>query len=268
MDILQAMILALVQGLTEFLPVSSSAHLILFPQWLGWRDQGLAFDVALHLGTLIAVIVCLRRDLAALAGGAMDALGVSGRRRRTPQSRMALAVVVATLPVVVVGWLAGDWVATVLRQPLVIAATTVVFGLLLWFAEYTGRRNRSLPGLGLGAALLIGCAQAVAVVPGVSRSGITMTAGLLLGLERVAAVRFSFVLSVPVILLAGCWQLWGLLQNPEAVQWPLLLAATALAALSAGCCIRWLLACIERLGFLPFVLYRLVLGGVLLFFYL
>ena len=162
MDNVQALILALVQGLTEFLPISSSAHLILPARMFGWPDQGLAFDVAVHLGTLLAVVAYYRRDLWAMTRGAGD--GVM-QRRMNPDLRLGLLVVLATVPAVAAGFLAKDLIENELRSAAVIAVTTVVFGVLLWLADVYGARKRAVAELGVGSALLIGVAQAVALIP-------------------------------------------------------------------------------------------------------
>ncbi|MGB0865046.1 MAG: undecaprenyl-diphosphate phosphatase, partial [Granulosicoccaceae bacterium] len=199
-DTLQVIILALVQGLTEFLPVSSSAHLILVPALLGWPDQGIVFDVAVHLGTLIAVVAYFRRDIGAMIP---DFFGSLTGKGMTDQARLAWGVGIGTIPAGLVGLAAKDFIEANLRSPLVIATTTVVFGLLLLFADRTAKLVRNIEHMGWGHYIAIGCAQALALIPGTSRSGITITVALVLGLTRQAAARFSFLLSIPVILLAG-----------------------------------------------------------------
>ncbi|MFP4244228.1 MAG: undecaprenyl-diphosphate phosphatase [Ectothiorhodospira sp.] len=267
MDPLQIVVLAIVQGITEFLPISSSAHLILFPRLAGWEDQGLAFDVAVHLGTLLAVVGYFRRDVLAMGRDWGRSLWL---RRRVGDSRLAWAVLLGTVPVGLCGLLFNDVISQALRSPLVIAWTTLGFGLLLWLSDGVARRvprprdEHSLTRLDI---LLIGCAQALALVPGTSRSGITMTAGLLLGLSRAAAARFSFLLSIPVILLAGGLSTWELVSGDHPVEWVAMGAGVVLSALSAYACIHLFLRLLDRLGFLPFVLYRLLLGGMLLFLF-
>jgi undecaprenyl-diphosphatase len=261
MDNLQAIILALLQGLTEFLPISSSAHLILVPRLLGWEDQGLAFDVAVHVGTLLAVVTYFRHDLVRLAGAWLGSL--AGRGMNT-EARLAWLVLLGTVPVVIAGLWLHDLIETALRSPLVIAATTIVFALLLGWADRASRHRRDEYTLGVKDVLVIGLAQALALVPGTSRSGITMTAGLALGLTRSAAARFSFLLSIPVIALAGGYEARKLLQLTEPVAWDALLLGTAVAGISAFLCIHFFLRLIERIGMLPFVIYRLLLGAVLL----
>lgn len=261
MDILQTIILAIVQGLTEFLPISSSAHLILVPIVTGWQDQGLAFDVAVHVGSLLAVMLYFRRDIVSVA-----CAGVASLRTRQfdGDARLAWAIVLGTVPVGIAGLLFEDVISTHLRSPLVIATTTILFGLLLWFADRRGNEGRSEHELRWLDILVIGVAQALALIPGTSRSGITMTAGLLMGLDRVGAARFSFLLSIPVIILAGGLETVGLVRSAEPVAWNSLVAGTVLSFIAAYSCIHFFLKWLPKVGMLPFVVYRLLLGGVLL----
>ncbi|RMF96918.1 MAG: undecaprenyl-diphosphate phosphatase [Gammaproteobacteria bacterium] len=265
MDYLHAIVLALVQGLTEFLPISSSAHLILVPRLFGWPDQGLAFDVAVHLGTLLAVLAYFRRDVADIAGAWLASLGRRAFDRQA--ARMGWAVIVATLPVVLAGPLLADLVETRLRSPLVIATTTALFGLLLWLADRRPDRVHGLRAVGLTAAFAVGLAQVLALVPGTSRSGITMTAGLALGLDRETAARFSFLIAIPAIAGAALLELIKLLEQNGPVAWGALGLGLAVAAVSAWLCIRLFLAAIQRIGMLPFVIYRLLLAAVILGLY-
>ncbi len=261
MDIVQFIILAIVQGLTEFLPISSSAHLILVPLVLEWPDQGLVFDVAVHLGSLIAVLGYFRHEVVAmilawsksLAGGAP-----------TDDSRLAWWVILGTIPAVLVGFIFKGIIETELRSPWIIAITTIVFGLLLWVADLGKSKLRNESQLKLFDVAVIGAFQALALIPGISRSGITMTAGLLLGLTRQAAARFSFLLSIPIIFASATLQIIDLLQASHVIDWLALILALGLSALSAGICIRLFLGLIEKVGMLPFVIYRLLLGAVLI----
>ncbi len=258
MDFLQVLVLAVVQGLTEFLPISSSAHLILVPVLTDWGDQGLAFDVAVHVGTLAAVVVYFRGQLARMV---RDWLASLAGGPATAESRLAWAVLWGTVPVGLAGLLLGGWVEAALRGPLVIAATTVGFGLLLWWADRRGPRSRGEHELRWRDVAVIGLAQVLALVPGTSRSGITITAGLLLGLGREAAARFSFLLSIPVIALAGGLKTIELVASPAPVAWGALVGGALLAAVSAYACIRLFLGLVERVGLMPFVAYRLLLGA-------
>ncbi len=256
--------LALLQGLTEFLPISSSAHLILLPRIVGWTDQGLAFDVAVHLGTLAAVLWYFRRELVPMASDWFGSL----RGRHTPDSRLAWAVLFGTIPVGLAGLAVSDAVEQSLRSPLVIAATTIGFGLLLWWSDVAGRRERNEHSITWRDVLVIGLAQAVALIPGTSRSGITMTAALFMGMDRVGAARFSFLLSIPVIVLAGGLEVLKLVRAEEAVAWGALVYGMAISALAAYLCIRLFIAFLQRIGMTPFVVYRLLLGVVLLVMFL
>lgn len=261
MDWLQALILALVQGITEFLPISSSAHLILVPELLGWPDQGLTFDIAVHLGTLTAVLAYFRQTVGRLL---RDWLSSIRHRETVGESGLAWYVIIATVPVVIAGALLGNAAETVLRGPLIIAATTIGFGIALWLAaRYTGG-PRTEATLRLRDALIIGCSQVLAIVPGTSRSGITITAGLMVGMTPGAAARFSFLLSMPTIALAGAWRGLDLVANPEAVDFRMLALGTGASAVAAYLCIAGFLGILERFGLGPFIAYRLVLGAVLL----
>ena len=260
---LRTTLLALLQGLTEFLPVSSSAHLILPSQLLGWPDQGLAFDVAVHLGSLLAVLFYFRDELRRLLLG-----GVRGARERrwNDELDMIACLAVATLPVAAAGLLLSDWVEGSLRSLPVIAGATVGFGLLLGAAD----RLRGSREMNLAAALWVGLAQVLALVPGTSRSGIAMTAGLACGLSREAAVRFSFLLSVPVILAAALYKLVELfnlaaLDGTAAASWGQLLLGVCVSGATAFLTIGWFLRLVERVGFLPFVVYRCALGLALFY---
>lgn len=263
MELLHAVLLALVQGLTEFLPISSSAHLILVPRFLGWPDQGLAFDVAVHLGTLLAVVAYFRREVAAIARACLGA--VAGRPHDARDARLGWGILLGTLPLVGAGLLLEDLVENELRSPRVIAAATAVFGLLLWVADRRPDRVRAERGIGLGTAVAIGLAQAIALIPGTSRSGITMTAALALGLDRPTAARFSFLLAIPAIAGAGLLETLSLATGAAPVDWVPMLVGLGVAAASAYLCIATFLAAIQRIGMLPFVVYRLVLAGVIWF---
>jgi len=257
--------LALVQGLTEFLPVSSSAHLILVPRLLEWPDQGLAFDVAVHLGTLIAVVMYFRSDIVVLFLSWVNSMT---KRVMTPEARLAWGVLLGTIPAGLVGLAFKDVIEVHLRSPLVIAVTTVLFGLLLWVADRRSKLVRDEYSLGWQDFLVIGGAQAMALIPGTSRSGITITAALLLGLTREAAARYSFLLSIPIIVLSGLGVTKDLVESAVPTDWTTLSLGTVIAALSAFVCIHFFLAFINRIGMTPFVIYRLMLGALLLWVFL
>lgn len=261
----QAVYLALLQGLTEFLPISSSAHLILMPVLFGWRDQGLAFDIAVHVGTLSAVVAYYRRDLTTMLG---DWLGSLSGGSVTDESRLTWYVIAGTIPVCIVGLMLNDSVEDVLRSPLVIAIATIAFGLVLWFAGKTAKEARGLVAMHWRDPVIIGACQALALIPGTSRSGITITAGLLLGFKRDMAARFSFLLSIPAILLPGMLKTVELIQSPDRVHWQAMLIGVLVSAVVAYLTIGCFLRLLDRIGLLPFVVYRLLLGGFLLFVFL
>jgi len=264
MDTLQIIVLALVQGLTEFLPISSSAHLILVPTITGWDDQGLAFDVAVHVGTLTAVVIYFRKEIGVMFLAWLASL----KGKHSEDSRLAWGVLIGTIPVGITGLLFKDYIGDNLRTELVIAATTIIFGLLLWYADWSGKRNRDEHTLSWKDIIIIGCAQAIALIPGTSRSGITITAGLMLGLTAQAAARFSFLLSIPVIVLAGGVETLDYLEVANAGDMKDLIYGALISAFSAYLCIHFFLMLLERIGMTPFVIYRLLLGVILLSLYL
>jgi len=255
----QVIVLALVQGVTEFLPISSSAHLILTSRLLGLPDQGLGFDVAIHLGTLAAVVWYFRSEL----GGLVAACAPGRHGAETQQSRqLAWHIGIATLPVLVAGLMFADLVEGPLRDVRIITATTIFFGLVLWWADRGPARTAEVP-LNWRLALWIGLAQALALLPGTSRSGITITAALLLGLSRSSASRFSFLLAIPTISMAGGYGILQLVLHHQLQFLPSYMVAIAISALSGYACIALFLRWINRLGMTPFVIYRLLLGGAL-----
>lgn len=256
-----AILLALIQGFTEFLPISSSAHLILPSVLLGWQDQGMAFDVAVHLGSLLAVIYYFRHEVVSLISAWLGSLR---GKAATPESRLAWCIILATIPACIIGALFGGFIADFLRSGWVIAIATIVFGLFLWWADKRAQHLKSEYQTGWRGAFFLGLAQAVALIPGTSRSGITLTAGLMLGLTRSAAARFSFLMSIPIIFLAGSHQAVGLLSSTAALSWSIMGLGILVSFISALACIHLFLALLERIGVLPFVLYRLGLGAVLI----
>lgn len=265
MSILEIVVLALLQGFTEFLPISSSAHLILPSQLLGWQDQGLAFDVAVHIGSLAAVLIYFRKDVFDILGAWFTSIKT---KQQTPNSQLAWWIIIATIPALLFGLAFKDIIEQYARSSLVIATTTIVFGLLLWWADAKAKQNIDVPMLGWKKALIIGIAQAMAMIPGTSRSGITITAGLMLGLTRTAAARFSFLMSIPIILIAGGYETLKLVTSDEIVDWTAIGLGTLLSFVSAYTCIYLFLALIEKMGMLPFVIYRLILGVGLFYFVL
>ena len=271
MEIIAAVILGIIQGLTEFLPISSSAHLILVPWFFGWDPEGLTFDVSLHVGTALAVIAFFWKDWVLLAREA-----IKGLAERQPfgnvERKLAWFLVVGTIPAGVIGLLFEKTVENTLRSPLVPVFTLAVFGLLLLYAEKKSRQNRELKSYTLADAILIGCAQAVALIPGVSRSGVTITTAMLRDSDRRSAARFSFLLSTPVIVGAGLLKIIGILKmandpSAETVSLAVLGAGVAAAAVTGFLCIKFFLRYLTRGSFLPFVIYRLLLAAVILIFY-
>lgn len=261
MTLLQIVVLALIQGLTEFLPVSSSAHLILGSRLFGWPDQGLVFDVATHLGTLLAVLVYFRHELLEMARAcALSAPTPEALQYR----RLALSLAVASVPALLIGYFAHDLVEFYLRDVRLIAWTTIGFGLLLWAADRVGSKQGELADFGLRSAIVVGLGQALALIPGVSRSGITITAGRFLGFSPEASARFSFLLAIPVVAAAGVFGVLRVANGDGGILWPEFLLALLFAAAAGWVCIAAFLALLRRVGLLPFVLYRLALGLLLL----
>lgn len=258
---LHAIVLAIVQGLSEFLPISSSGHLVLVPHLLGWQDQGLAFDVAVHVGTLFAVVAYFRRELLAMAKAWFGSFAGGGL---TPDARLAWCIVIGTIPVGVVGLAFSGLIEEKLRNPVAVATLLAVFGALMWIADRFGRAARDEYSVGWRDAILIGFAQALALMPGTSRSGVTMTMARTLGLTREAAARFSFLLAVPGIGMAGSYELLKLVTSEDrSVDWGMMGLGVVVAAVTGYLCIAWLLRVINRIGLAPFALYRFAVAAVL-----
>ena len=265
MSTIDVFILAIIQGLTEFLPISSSAHLILPSAVLGWKDQGLAFEVAVHVGTLLAVVLYFRKEVGSMA---VAWFGTLKGERNNFDGKLAWWIIFATIPAGLFGLLGKDFIEEHLRTALVIAATTLIFGFLLGFADIKAKQNKSIENLGFKGAMLIGLAQAIALIPGTSRSGITMTIGLMLGLSRENAARFSFLLSIPAIAMAGSYLTLKLILETGAVDWSAMGLGSVLSFVSAYACIHYFLILVNKIGMMPFVIYRLLLGAGLLWFVL
>jgi undecaprenyl-diphosphatase len=277
MPIYQAIVLAIVQGLTEFLPISSTAHLVLFPWLLGWRDPGLTFDVALHAGTLVAVLAYFWRywvEMATMAvglGGASTAAPNTGARGHSARTdvrenpRLLGYLVIATIPAALAGWRFEHAAEEQLRSPIIIGTALIVIGLFMWGGDWLGKRECDLGHVGFLDSVLVGVAQALAVIPGVSRSGVTMTAGLFRRMKRETAARFSFLLSTPII--AGAVLKKGLEIRhaglaPE-MRLPFLCGALV-SALVGYLVIAFLIRYLERRTFKLFVVYRIVVGVIVL----
>jgi undecaprenyl-diphosphatase len=260
-SLLQVTVLAIVQGITEFLPISSSGHLALVPVLTSWPDQGLAMDVAVHVGTLFAVVLYFWRDVASAALGTLQLIG----GRSTPASRLAFYLIICTIPVVIAGWfMSGSGYYKYLRSAEVIGWASIIFGVLLFVADRTGMTIRRMEHMTAVSALAIGLAQVLALIPGTSRAGITMTAARFLGFEPRAAAHFSMLMAIPVILAAGIlegrelYETGQLAINSDAVIAAALAFVTALASIAA--LMYWL----RQAGFTLFVIYRIALGGGLL----
>ncbi len=266
MEIFQAFILGAVQGLGEFLPISSSAHLILTPYLFGWKDQGLAFDVALHWGTLLAVVTYFRNEVWLLAKGFWHSLFKSTREiSNNLYQKLSWLIILATIPAALIGKLLESRVETVFRNPLLVAGTLAVVGVILLIADKVGKKEKNLTEIGWLNALIIGLSQAVSVIPGVSRSGSTMIAGLFQGLTRQDAAKFSFLMSVPIILGAGILKLPEIasIENTSA-----LLVGFISAAVFGFLAIKYMLRYIANRSFAVFTWYRLILAAVIVVVYL
>lgn len=262
MGMTQLIVLAIVQGLTEFLPISSSGHLVLVPSLFGWTDQGLAFDVAVHFGSLVAVCVFFRYDIAALLRGTGRILtGDFGAE----EARMAWNLGLGTIPAALAGLLFAGWIAANLRDPMIVVATLSGYGILMAAVDRLASHRRNITDIGIRDALIIGCAQALALVPGTSRSGVTITVGRLLGIARQDAARFSFLLSAPVILLATLYEAAKLLTSGQPVAWNDLALAVSISAVVAYVSIEFFMRVVNAIGLLPFALYRLLLAGIILY---
>ena len=260
MSIEQIIVLALIQGITEFLPISSSGHLILVPALTGWPDQGVVVDVMTHMGSLLAVLVYFWRDVVALGRGLLVLL----TGRLTPEGRMALYIIAGTVPIVIVGALFKvTGLSDLMRSPVLVAWDAIIFGVLLYLADIFGAFGKTIDDIDFRSAMIIGTAQALALVPGTSRSGITMTAGRALGYLRPDAARFSFLLSIPATAAAGVLILGDALEKHQPIGLDAVITG-GLTFLTALATIAFLMAIIRRHSFLPFVVYRVLLGAVLL----
>lgn len=264
MDSIQAVCLALIQGITEFLPISSSAHLVLIPLLTSWPDQGLAFDCVAHLGSLTAVVFYFRTDIARMASG----FGRTIRQRDICADRdgyMAWLIGFATIPVGLFGLTFKEMIETDFRSLSVIGISSIVFGLLLWLADNEDKNTKDETSWNFRDVMIVGMAQAFALIPGTSRSGVTMTAAMMMGYGRAAAARLSFLLSIPVIVLAGSMKMKDWIEQPnQTAGISELLIGYSLSAISAYICIHFFLKYIEKVGMGPYVIYRVLLGAILL----
>jgi undecaprenyl-diphosphatase len=265
MSYLQAVILGLLQGFTEFLPISSTAHLRVVPALVGWPDPGAAFTAVTQLGTLLATLVYFRSDLVRLTVGTIDGIR-AGRPLENPDARLALGILVGTLPIGVLGLIFRHAIKSHLRSLWVVAIALIALAVILFIAEKTARHVRGLSDMTFKDAVLIGCAQAVALIPGASRSGTTLTAGLFLGLNRATAARFSFLLSIPAVAAAGLFELKDVIKGDGFAGGILLptLVATAVAFVAGLAAIALLMKFLQTHSTMVFVVYRIALGALLL----
>jgi undecaprenyl-diphosphatase len=258
----EAVVLGLVQGLTEFLPISSSAHLRIVGEAFGWDDPGAAFTAITQIGTEIAVLLYFRRDIGRIIAAWVASLFGRGKKG-DPDARMGWLIIVGSIPIVVLGLLFQDRIETTLRDLRIVAIALVAFSLILYWADRVGAKKRELDQLTVGHGIAFGFAQAMALVPGVSRSGGTITMGLFLGYTRSAAARYSFLLAVPAVLGSGFFQAYEALTGDvagETVEWGPTIVATVIAFAVGLSVIAWLLRYLNRGSFTPFVVYRVVLG--------
>jgi undecaprenyl-diphosphatase len=257
----EAVVLGVVQGLTEFLPISSSAHLRIVGEAFGWDDPGAAFTAITQIGTEIAVLLYFRRDIGRIIAAWVASL--AGKRKGDPDARMGWLIIVGSIPIVVLGLLFQDRIETTLRDLRIVAIALVAFSLILFWADRVGAKRRELDQLTVGHGIAFGLAQAMALIPGVSRSGGTITMGLFLGYTRAAAARYSFLLAVPAVLGSGLFQAYEALTGDvagETVAWGPTIVATVIAFAVGLSVIAWLLRYLNRGSFTPFVVYRVVLG--------
>jgi len=246
-DWLQWLVLAIVQGITEFLPVSSSAHLILTSQLLGWKDQGQVMDIAAHFGSLLAVMWYFRKDIWHMLSG--------------KDWTLFMQLAVASLPIAITGLLAANWIDTHLRSAAVIAAASIVFGVLLWLSQKAPVKNRHVSWR---LAIIMGFAQVLALIPGASRAGVTLTAGMASGLDKTTAARFSFLLAIPAILMTSVYGFYKLYQQPETANWQAAGTITVFSFIAAFLSIHVFLKLIEKINFSVFMWYRVILGLLIL----
>jgi undecaprenyl-diphosphatase len=265
MDLLQSIVLGIVQGLTEFLPISSSAHQRIVPALLGWEDPGAAFTAVTQLGTEAAVLIFFRAELWAIATTWLRSLR-DPRLRAHPDARLGWFLIVATIPIGILGFAFQDTIETGARNLWLIGTVLIVFALVLGYADRVGRHAREAEELSVRDGVLIGLAQSLSLVPGVSRSGATMSAGLLLGLKRPAAARFSFLLAVPAVVASGLFELKDVVSGDKHVNSPLgnVLVATVIALVVGYAAIAWLLRYLAHHSVRVFVIYRVVLGATVL----
>ncbi|MGZ4647882.1 MAG: undecaprenyl-diphosphate phosphatase [Blastococcus sp.] len=262
----EAVVLGVVQGLTEFLPISSNAHLRIVGAAFGWPDPGAAFTAIIQIGTELAVLVYFARDIARIVAAWVGSL-IGRRKRNDPDARMGWLIIVGSIPIIILGLAFQTQIETSLRDLRIIAIALVVFSLFLYIADRVGAKKRELGDLTVRHGLIYGLAQSLALIPGVSRSGGTITAGLFLGYTRTAAARYSFLLAIPAVLGSGLYEVYKAFKggvHGAQVDWPPTILATVLAFAVGLSVIAWLLRYLNRGSFVPFVVYRIVLGLLVL----
>ena len=262
-DLLKAVVLGLIQGLTEFLPISSSAHLRIFPELFGWGDPGAAFTAVIQIGTELAVLIYFRKDIWRIGSTWLRSL-FRPEYRGHLDARMGWYVIVGSLPIVILGVLLKDVIERDFRNLWVIATMLILMGVVLGIADRTGKQNRTMKQVGMKHAVLLGLAQALALIPGVSRSGATISMGLFLGLTREAATRIAFLLAIPAVVGAGIFELQEIPNGENAYGWGPTIVATVVSFVVGYAAIAWLLRYVATKSYLPFVVYRITLGGLTL----
>lgn len=260
MDFVQTLILAIVQGITEFLPISSSAHLVLTSQFLGWKDQGVTFDLALNVGTLMAVVIYFRKDVSLII---RDTLASIVQRKKVGLSSLGWYIAFATIPAGLFGLFLMDYVDTYLRSAKVILFTTVIYALLLWLADKYGKKVKPMEAMNFKNAMIIGVTQALALIPGTSRSGVTITTALLLGYDFQTASRFSFLMAIPIIFLATAVKITDDALSLDYLPWGSFILGCLIAFVTAILAIHYFLKWLNHFGMMPYVIYRLALGLII-----
>jgi undecaprenyl-diphosphatase len=263
LDFLKAVLLGIIQGLTEFLPISSSAHLRIFPEWFGWGDPGAAFTAVVQIGTELAVLIYFRKDIWRIANAWVRSI-YDASWRGHEDTRMGWYVIIGSLPIVILGILLKDVIESDFRSLWIIGTTLIVLGVILGLADRYGRNDRTISKLSLQHAVALGAAQALALIPGVSRSGATISMGRILGYERAAATRFAFLLAIPAVVGAGIFELQEIPGGDNAYGPLPTLVATVVSFVVGYAAIAWLLRYISTKSFLPFVIYRIALGSLTL----
>ena len=259
-DLLKAVVLGIIQGLTEFLPISSSAHLRIFPELFGWGDPGAAFTAVIQIGTELAVLIYFRKDIWRIGSAWVRSL-FRPELRGTLDARMGWFIIVGSLPIVVLGVLLKDIIERDFRNLWIIGTTLIVLGVVLGIADRVGRTDRPIGKITLKDAVLMGAAQALALIPGVSRSGATISMGRFLGFDREAATRFAFLLAIPAVVGAGLFELKEIPHGHNDFGWGPTITATVVSFVVGYAAIAWLLRYVSTRSYLPFVIYRILLGG-------